>query len=256
MLRRLAALCAALILLVAVVPSARAGDVGQTCSPFGIGYYTLVLKWRAEDEGVGAFNGVRGEAIIRTLYVCGTIGNIHGGSFVLPANLEAGDGTLMQLGYGYTSNTAAADFYYAYDTGTATPWPGAMKPENGKRYRFTIRKSGTDAIYTITRVSDGYYENMTKPWPWSNGFTLVWWGFEAWNTVDYLGVYNGVHNSLRALQFQTQGGQGIWLGRDQTDYYMVPLSRNENNHRKCGHRTSDGTFDIFYVNTMPYGEPC
>jgi hypothetical protein len=165
---------------------------------------------------------VRGDATVAAPDVC--VGT-SGGTYVLPVNVEDTPG-ISQIGYGQQPNQAS-DFYWVPNLdGLAYPWPGAMRPTVGTRYRFEITRYYDNlnleyaGHYRITNLSSGSWEQFNGSWPYGTGGT-AWWGAETNETGSRHGHIPGATYNVNAayLGYKYDTNGTIWYRSGMINSY-------------------------------------
>jgi hypothetical protein len=145
-------------------------------------------------DGSTYFDRVRGDAYVRNLALC--IGN-SGGTWVLPANVDAGDGRVLQIGYGRRNDFNNGNLTFVATDDHGTPYEiTSVRPVLGHRYRFeVVRNSGgypTQRIYELRNGSWVQIWSTTTPsYVWNSDYDHAWWGYEVFSSQSSMGSQLG-----------------------------------------------------------------
>jgi hypothetical protein len=263
-IRRLAALFAALAILIPSAPPALAMDNLTNCALLENGNYHIVLWRESSDIGGTEFTGARGTATVRDLPTCHKTlpTDVVGFNAVLPANVQFTNGKIAQLGYYYeASEPTKAKFVYAFGSVDTIPFPG-ISPTVGTTYKFTITRGGSAGAYstnfTITNLSTGQSWGLIKN-GWLGTSDMTWWGYEQMNRKAWLGVPAGAARvNMTDIGYRTGASTwtypdtyGMWIGNPGPNQSWTFYSRE-----RCGVRTGSGSTQYFNVYTYDVGVNC
>lgn len=218
-MKRFAAIAAALMLALLlpsqVVLSATYGD----CDSAG-GYNGGFVFGRASrdrtDISNAFFKASFGRSKIISLRSCFSPNGeaTMGKSLVLPANINASNNWLVQLGYGRvdcpTGQTCAmpddqlAFVYTPSDTsyGNLAVFPNSETPEVGNTYSFKIESGATGFwIYTLRDETDNQTWTTSRPQNFASGVTSIY-GFEVARYWDQVGGLDATRAKMYDLQYR------------------------------------------------------
>lgn len=226
---------------------ALAASYTYPCSDFG-NYRTFIHRGDGLNGtipgGVGHdYYGVIGDMTVNSPATCtNTTGPVI--SAILPANLEKAP-YIVQLGIAVCSGTSTlkcgtsttgipsdGNLHFVYicnDASGGQPcladgWIGGP-PELGDRYRFRIDKSGSNWLYTLQNVTEGWTSTKTIPRSASFDYgNVAWWAAETYDRGSMLGAGQASTSMIKMywMQYHRSALSGWQVVTPGVQYHARP----------------------------------
>jgi len=207
------------LLLSMVMPSATLAATYADCDGAGAYNDGFVFGRGSRDRADisnNFFKAAFGRAKIINLRACvnPNAPATRGKSFVFPANINASNNWLVQVGYGkvdcptgYTCGWPddQLSFIYTPDDstyGVVAPFPGAETPEIGNVYSFKIESGATGFwLFTIRDETDNQTWTAAVSQDFSSGVSVIY-GFEVARYWDQVGGITTARGKMYDLQYK------------------------------------------------------